>query len=269
MNTKAFGPKGFILISGLLLVSYCTTIQEGFRGIERKFGKQDNELLTPGLYFYNPIWTTIFELPLGTQNVEVQLSLPSKEGLNVQAEISILYSIKEKKIPDLLIEFGGDKFQENEKRVVVNVFRSAAADVSAQFLAKDMHTGKRSEIEKAIRDRMASVLGNRGFKIDKVLMKSIRLPEGLYNSIEMKLRAEQDAQRMVFILEQEKREAERRKIEAAGVRDAQKILSQGLSDEIIQLRSIEAFKELAKSPNTKIIITDGKTPMMISNPRGK
>ncbi len=269
MKASKTGHKSLILIALLFLSSYCTTIQEGYRGVERKFGKQDNKLLTPGLYFYNPIWTDIFELPLGTQNVEVKLSLPSKEGLNVQAEISILYAITAEKIPQLLIEFGGDKFAENEKQVVVNVFRSAAADVSAQFLAKDMHTGKRNEIEIAIRDRMASVLGSRGFEIDKVLMKSITLPPGLYNSIEMKLRAEQDAQRMVYVLQQEKREAERRKIEAAGVRDAQKILSEGLSDEIIQLRSIEAFKELAKSPNTKIIITDGKTPMMISNPRGK
>jgi prohibitin 1 len=245
----------------------CTTVDEGSRGIRRSFGIQDNELLTPGWHFYNPIWSDIYELSLGTKNVEVKLSLPSKEGLNIEADISILYSISAEKIPALLVEFGADDFEQNEKRVVGNVFRSAAADVSARFLAKDMHSGMRSRIEKEIRDRMRTVLADKGFLIDKVLMKSISLPPDLYKSIEMKLQAEQDAQRMVFVLEQERREAERRKIEASGVRDAQKILSQGLSKEIIQLRSIEAFKELAKSPNTKVIITDGKTPMMISNPR--
>ena len=110
-------------------------------------------------------------------------------------------------------------------------------------------------------------LSLRPFIIDRVLLKSIKLPAGLYAAIEEKLRAEQDAQRMEYVLQQERREAERRKVEAAGVRDSQKILSQGLNKEIIQLRSIEAFKELAKSPNAKVIITDGKAPLMIPDTR--
>jgi regulator of protease activity HflC (stomatin/prohibitin superfamily) len=126
-----------------------------------------------------------------------------------------------------------------------------------------MHSGKRSEIETEILKRMREVLEEKGFIFSQVLLKSIKLPPGLYASIEEKLRAEQDAQRMEYVLQQERREAERRKVEAAGVRDSQKILSQGLNKEIIQLRSIEAFRELAKSPNAKIIITDGKAPLMI------
>jgi len=96
-----------------------------------------------------------------------------------------------------------------------------------------------------------------------VLMKSIQLPEGLATSIEQKLQAEQDAMRMVFILQQEKLEAERKIIEATGTKDAQKILSEGLTDQIIKIRSIEAFVELSKSTNSKIIITDGKVPYLI------
>lgn len=255
--------KAAILVVAFLLVSACKTIQEGNRGVERKFGKQDNTLLQPGLYFYNPIWTEIIVLPLMINNLEVKLSLPSREGLNVEAEISILYQLQADKVPQLLVDFGGSDFHENEERVVINVFRSAAADVSAQFLAKDMHSGKRAEIEDAILGRMREILAPRGFNIEKVLMKSIKLPPGLYAAIEDKLRAEQDAQRMEYVLQQERREAERRKVEAEGVRDSQRILSQGLNKEIIQLRSIEAFRELAKSPNAKVIITDGKAPLMI------
>jgi regulator of protease activity HflC (stomatin/prohibitin superfamily) len=94
-------------------------------------------------------------------------------------------------------------------------------------------------------------------------MKSIQLPVGLSSSIEQKLQAEQDAMRMVFILEQEKLEAQRKIIEATGVKDAQKILSEGLTDQIIKIRSIEAFLELAKSANSKVIVTDGKVPFLV------
>ncbi len=251
------------LAGGLLLFSGCKTIQQGNLGVERNFGKQKNDVLGPGLYFYNPIWTDILVLPLTTENLEVSMSLPSKEGLNIEAEMSVLYRLKEDKVPSLLIEFGGYEFQQDERRIVLNVLRSAAADVSANFLAKDMHSGKRAEIEMEILKRMREVLEEKGFLFSQVLLKSIKLPPGLYASIEEKLRAEQDAQRMEYVLQQERREAERRKVEAAGVRDSQKILSQGLNKEIIQLRSIEAFRELAKSPNAKVIITDGKAPLMI------
>ncbi|PZV76066.1 hypothetical protein CLV31_12715 [Algoriphagus aquaeductus] len=96
-------------------------------------------------------------------------------------------------------------------------------------------------------------------------MKSIKLPEELSRAIERKLAAEQEAQQMEYVLDRERKEAERRKIEAEGTREAQKILAEGLVREIIELRSIEAFRELAKSPNTKIIITDGKTPYLINS----
>ncbi len=254
----------FLFLSALLA---CKTVQQGHLGVERKFGKQSREVLEPGLYFYNPIWTDIIVLPLTTENLEVTMSLPSKEGLNIDAEMSILYRLKGDKVPSLLVEFGGLQFQEDEQRIVLNVLRSAAADVSARFLAKDMHTGKRAEIEVEILKNMREVLEEKGFMFSRVLLKSIKLPPGLAASIEEKLRAEQDAQRMEYVLNQERQEAERRKIEAAGVRDSQKILSQGLNKEIIQLRSIEAFRELAKSPNAKVIITDGKAPLMIPDTR--
>jgi regulator of protease activity HflC (stomatin/prohibitin superfamily) len=108
------------------------------------------------------------------------------------------------------------------------------------------------------------ILNSQGIEIDAVLMKSIQLPQGLANSIEQKLQAEQDVMRMEFTLKQAKLEADRKIIEAKGTSDAQKIISEGLTNEIIKIRSIEAFTELSKSPNTKIIVTDGKTPFLIN-----
>jgi prohibitin 1 len=247
---------------GLILFQSCAfaVIQEGTVGVTRNFGKQSDTILEPGIHFYDIVSTTILRAPIRTTNIEVKLSLPSQEGLNVVSEISILYHLEKDQVPKLLAEVG----QTYEDTAIVSVFRSAAADVTSNFLAKDMHSGKRYEIEDKIQQRMNQILGKRGVLIETVLLKSITLPQGLSSSIEQKLQAEQDAERMKYVLKQEKLEAERRKIEAEGTRDAQRILSQGLSNEIIKLRSIEAFRELAKSPNAKIIITDGKTPYLIS-----
>ena len=121
----------------------------------------------------------------------------------------------------------------------------------------------RADIEKAILDKMAAALTPQGIIIESVLMKSIQLPMGLASSIEQKLQAEQDAMRMEFVLQQERLEADRIIIKAKGERDAQKIQAEGLTNEIIKLKSIEAFNELSKSPNSKIIVTDGKAPFLI------
>jgi regulator of protease activity HflC (stomatin/prohibitin superfamily) len=123
----------------------------------------------------------------------------------------------------------------------------------------------RSDIEKGIKDRMSVILNQRGIIIEAVLMKSIQLPPGLASSIEQKLQAEQDVMGMEFVLKQAKLEAERKIIEAKGTSDVQKRLSEGLTDEMIKLTSIEAFFELSKSPNSRVIITDGNTPMLIDN----
>ena len=140
-----------------------------------------------------------------------------------------------------------------------------SADVCAQFMAKDMHSGKRSEIELMIAEKMSDNLHERGIIIEAVLMKTISLPDGLYNSIEDRLEAEQDALRMQFILEQEKLEAERKIIEAEGSRDAQIILSEGLTPEILQLRSIEAFLELSKTEGARIIISGSEMPFVLGD----
>jgi regulator of protease activity HflC (stomatin/prohibitin superfamily) len=247
------------LIIAFFLISSCTVVRQGEVGVKRKFGKIDPDVYYAGLYAVNPLFAIMIKTPTRTENLELNLSLPSKEGLSIQSEISILYRIKEEMAPIIIEDIG----QHYIRNAILPVFRSAASDISANFMAKDMHSGKRRQIEIEIKERMTDVLGERGFIIEEVLMKSIELPRELSMAIERKLQSEQESLSMDFILEIERKEAERRRIEAEGNRDAQKILAEGLSDAIIQLRSIEAFKELAKSPNAKVIITDGKTPMLI------
>jgi regulator of protease activity HflC (stomatin/prohibitin superfamily) len=173
--------------------------------------------------------------------------------------ISILYRIEPSKAPFIIENIGL-----NYENVVINsVFRSAAADVCSRFYAKDMHSSQRAVIEKEITTQMAKLIEDRGLIVETVLLKNIQLPPGLARAVEEKLEAEQDAQRMEFLLDREKREAQRKMIEAQGIRDSQKIIAEGLSERIIEWQSIEAFRYVAKSNNAKLIITDGKTPMLI------
>lgn len=252
-----------LLIASFLLIGFssCRTLRQGEVGVKRTFGKIADRTIEPGLRIFNPFVTRMITVPVQTQNLEVNLDLPSKEGLNVQAEISILYHVKEDKATEVISQIGSSY----ERTVILPVFRAAAADVTARFMAKDMHTGNRLGIENEIRDKMRATLEERGFAIETVLMKSIQLPPGLYRAIEEKLEAEQEAQRMEFILQKERQEADRKKIEAQGIRDANKIISEGLTPQIIQYKTIEAYRELYKSPNAKVIIGNvgGDQPMII------
>lgn len=257
--------KKRIIISmaiAVIFLSSCAVIRPGEAGVKQTLGKFSNEVITQGTVLYNPLVSKVIKESTQTNNIKLVLSLPSKEGLSVYSEISILYRLEQNKIPSVLVNLGQDY-----ESVITSVFRSASSDICAQFFAKDMHSGMRSKIESEIKTKMDEILTTQadGIQLIAVLMKSIQLPAGLANSIERKLQAEQDAMRMEFILQQETLEAERKIIGAKGERDAQVILAEGLTDRIIKTRSIEAFTKLSQSPNTKIIITDGKTPFLISS----
>jgi regulator of protease activity HflC (stomatin/prohibitin superfamily) len=250
-----------VLILGLgIVLSSCSVIRPGEVGVKQKLGRLSEKVHYAGPVFYNPFVSKVVTLSIQTNNLELSLNLPSKEGLSINSQISILYKLNPDQVP-FIIKNLGLKYE----AIIGNVFRSASADVCAKYFAKDLHSGMRADIEQAIKEKMMETLKSQGIQIDAVLMKSIQLPPGLGASIELKLQAEQDVMRMEFTLRQAKLEAERKIIEAKGTSDAQKIISEGLTNEIIKIRSIEAFMELAKSPNSKVIITDGKTPFLINN----
>ena len=253
--------KLFVLVLGLAaIVSSCTVVRQGEVGVKRTIGKIQQKPLMEGARLFNPFVTTIIKLPTRTVNMEVRLPLPSKEGLTVQSEISILYRLDGQSAPSVIEKLGTNY----EQVVIIPVFRSAAADISSQYFAKDMHTGQRAVIEKDIKKLMESQLKDRGFTIESVLLKSIVLPTGLAKAIEEKLEAEQDAQRMEFTLNKERQEATRRIIEAEGIRNSQKIISEGLTPMLLQFKSIEAWLKLSTSPNSKVIITSNNQPFIIN-----
>ena len=256
-KTLLFGAIGIFLS-----LTSCAVVRPGQVGVKQTLGKFSDKINTEGIVFYNPLVSKVIKESTQTNNIKLLLRLPSKEGLSVNSEISILYRLNPNKLKSVLSNLG-----QNYESVITSVFRSAASDVCAQFYAKDMHSGMRADIESSIKDKMEQLLKKQAEGIDliAVLMKSIQLPQGLANSIERKLQAEQDALRMKFVIDQEKLEAERKIINAKGERDAQKVLSEGLTKEILEFKTIEAFKELSNSNNSKVIITDGKSPLLIDH----
>ena len=248
-------------VCALSSLTACATIRQDEIGVKTRFGRIASGPLQPGAQFVIPGVNSVLRVPARVVNREVRLEMPSKEGLNVAAEVSILYRAKTENIRQIL-ESSGIRYEDD---VIIPVFRSAAADVSARYMAKDMHSGTRTGIEQAIKTQMMETLAPRGFVVENVLLKSIRLPADLARAIEEKLEAEQRSEQMRFVLDRERQEAERRTIEAQGIRDAWAIIAQGLTPSIISYQSIEAFRELARSPNAKVIVTDGKAPMLLTN----
>jgi regulator of protease activity HflC (stomatin/prohibitin superfamily) len=274
------------LLIPLLSLSGCVRVMQDEVGVARRLGEIQDDVLYPGLSRINT-FTRVFYLPTRTVNLELTLGLPSKEGLSISSEISILYRINPELAPEILRSVGANY----EQALILPVFRSASADVCARYFAKDMHSAQRALIEEAIRQRMMEVVEARGFVIEAVLLKSITLPQGLARAIEQKLEAERSSQRMQFVLEQERQEAERRviaaeadrqivriqaegqrdaaliradaeaqatKIEAAGTQQANEMLRNSLDPRVLEFMRIEAFRELSRSANAKVIVTDGQ-----------
>jgi regulator of protease activity HflC (stomatin/prohibitin superfamily) len=254
-----------LLFVGLFSTS-CAVVRPGEVGIKQTLGKFSEEVKVQGTVLYKPLISRVIKQSTKTSNIKLILSLPSKEGLSVNSEISILYRLEANKVGSVLQNLGP-----NYESVITSVFRSAASDVCAKFFAKDMHSGMRANIEIEILKKMKVNIEKQvdGIDLIGVLLKRIQLPSGLASSIERKLQAEQDAMRLEFVLQQEKLEAERKIISAKGERDAQLIIAEGLTPEILKLKAIDAFRELAKSNNAKTIITDGKTPLIIGGDTAK
>jgi prohibitin 1 len=253
-----------LLATSILSLTNCTVVRQGEAGVKRTFGKYSDKVFTSGLKGYNPFTSTIIKVSTQTENIEVAVDIPSREGLTIRSEVSILYNVKLREVPDLLRNIGLNY----EETVILPVFRSAVADITSKYYAKDMHSGNRPEIEIAIRDLMMKTMKDKGIEVEAVLLKSIALPKSLAKAIEDKLEAEQQAQQMEFELLREQREAERKRIQAAGVRDANSIIAEGLTPSILQYKNIEAWLSLAQSPNAKVIITNGNTPAMVDPESG-
>jgi regulator of protease activity HflC (stomatin/prohibitin superfamily) len=243
-----FAIAGFIAI--ILLFSCVTRVGTGRVGVLTLFGKVDTgEVLHEGIHLINPLKTNN-EMSIQTQTIKESASVPSSEGLVMNLDTSLIYHLNPDKAAEVFQKIGGDY----EIKVVEPTLRSAIREATASHSANALYTGEREIVAKQINDQLTTQLNKLGLVVESVLLRDIQLPQTLKASIEAKQQAEQEALAMNFRLQKEKQEAERKRIEAAGIRDFQQIVAQGISPALLEWKGIEATELLSKSPNTKVVV---------------
>ncbi|MCH7517377.1 MAG: prohibitin family protein [Bacteroidetes bacterium] len=239
-----------IAVALVIALTQCwTIIPAGHTGVIDFLGNVSDETLKPGVSLVNPM-AKIEKMSIKTQELKEMMSVPSKEGLSVQLEISLLFKLNS----DMANEIYKTVGPEYAEIILVPQFRSVVRGVTARYEAKALYTASREKLAGEILDELGKLVGPRGITVEQAPLRQIQLPARLTQSIEEKLQAEQDAQRMAFILQKEEQEADRKRIEARGIADFQDIVSVNISNMLLKWKGIEATEKLASSPNTKVII---------------
>lgn len=245
---------GFIVLIIVLAFasSFWVVVEAGQTGVQSLFGKVRDKEFNSGFHLKNPL-VKVTKLNIRTQDYTMSvargegnrvgadaISALTKEGLSVDLDITVLYHLQEEKASDVYRDVGRDYGEV----IIRPQVRSVIREVIANYDAKDIYSEKREEAAQVILDRLSERLLPRGIEPEEVLLRHVALPENLANSIQEKLQAEQDAQRYDFLLEKEKKEAERKRLEAQGQRDAQAIINQSLSRNYLHYLYIQSLKEL-------------------------
>jgi regulator of protease activity HflC (stomatin/prohibitin superfamily) len=246
---RKFSPIG-IVIFGLLAFGQCfTVIPAGHVGVVDFFGVVSDNTLKSGINLVNPL-AKVVKFSVKTQEIKEDMDVPSKEGLTVGLEISVLFHLNPDKA-SLVYKTIGENYAQI---ILIPNFRSVCRGVTASYEAKALYTSEREQLAQLIKDELQKNVGPRGITIESTPLRKVILPEGLSKAIEAKLQAEQESQRMQFILQKEEQEAQRKRIEAKGIADFQDIVTRGISEPLLRWKGIEATEKLAQSPNTKIVI---------------
>lgn len=247
LKLVGFVVLGIVVVS--LLFSAVIRVDSGAVGVLTLFGRVTGEALPEGIHLVNPLKTN-HEISIRTQEIKETAGVPSSEGLVMNLDTSLIYHLNPDKAADVFQKIGPSYV---EVLVEPNL-RAAIREATASHTANALYTGEREMVAKQIFDQLANLLGQRGLIVESVLLRDIQLPATLKTSIEAKQQAEQESLAMSFRLQKEKQEAERKRIEAAGVRDFQQIVAQGISSQLLEWKGIEATETLAKSPNAKIVV---------------
>jgi regulator of protease activity HflC (stomatin/prohibitin superfamily) len=189
-------------------------------------------------------------MSIQTQTIKESASVPSSEGLVMNLDTSLIYHLNPDKAAEVFQRIGANY----ENVVVEPTLRASIRESTASHSANALYTGEREMVAKQIYDQLVGQLNQRGLIVESVLLRDIQLPQTLKASIEAKQQAEQEALAMNFRLQKEKQEAERKRIEAGGIRDFQQIVAQGISPALLEWKGIEATENLAKSGNAKVVV---------------
>jgi regulator of protease activity HflC (stomatin/prohibitin superfamily) len=258
-----FALIGFIVALLIALLQCWTVIPAGHTGVVDFLGTVSDFTLKPGVNLVNPM-ANIEKMSIKTQEIKEIMNVPSQEGLGVELEISLLFKLNSEKANEIYKTVGPNYVE----IILEPQFRSVVRGVTARYEAKALYTASREKLADEIVTELDKLVGPRGITIEQAPLRQIILPARLTQSIEEKLQAEQESQRMAFILEKEQQEAERKRIEAKGIADFQDIVSRGISSELLKWKGIEATEKLANSSNSKVIIIgSGKDglPVILGN----
>jgi regulator of protease activity HflC (stomatin/prohibitin superfamily) len=257
-NSIIAGVGLFLLV--LAGCSSCTTIKSGEVGIVSTFGRISPTPIYDGVHFLNPI-SSVTKAIVRTSVVQETASVVTgqNEGLTVGVDATLLYHITPQTAPEVYRNLGTGY----EASVVEPTFHSALREVMSNYVAADLYGAKRTTIQTQIDTTVREQLQARGFVVENVLLKNITLPESVQTSIQKKQQQQQESEAMTYVLQKATQEAERKRIEAQGIKDFQTIVSQGISEPLLRWKGIEATEQLAQSPNAKIVVIGGKDGLPI------
>jgi len=263
---------GFVFILLGILTSSIKQIDAGEVGVKVLFGSVQNDVMGSGLHFINPL-LDVRRLDVKTQNYTMSgvndegnksgddaIRVLTSDGLEVTIDLTVLYRVVGSDAPKLLRETGDDY----RDKIVRPITRTKIRDNAVYYQAVDLFGNKRDEFQQRIYKSIEETFKSRGLMLEQLLVRNITLPNSVKASIESKINAEQDAKKMEFVLLKEKQEAERKRVEAQGIADYQRIINTGLTDQQLQYEQIKAMKEIALSQNAKVIVMGkGNTPIII------
>jgi len=252
-NFRGAGSRFFRIVLAfvilLLLMWSTTSIPTGNVGVLTLFGRVTGETLNEGIHLINPL-KSVQKLSVQTQSVKESANVPSNEGLILALDTSLLFRLDKSKAAYVFQTVGANYAE----KIVEPTLRAAIRASTSAHSANALYTNARELVQQQIQDELTTQLAPRGVIVENVLLRDVQLPAMLKSSIEAKQQAEQDALRMSFILQKEKQEAERKRIEAQGIADFQKIVAQGISAQLLEWKGIEATEKLATSTNSKVVI---------------
>jgi regulator of protease activity HflC (stomatin/prohibitin superfamily) len=260
-----------LIIVGILSKSF-VQIEPGQIGVKTLFGKVQDDVLPSGLNFINPL-LEIRRMDVKTQNYTMSgihdegnkasddaIRVLTSDGLEVTIDLTVLYKLLPSDAPKIVRETGADYTD----KIVRPLTRTKIRDNAVYYDAISLYSTKRDEFQQRIFASIDGDFKKRGLVLEQLLVRNITLPQSVKTTIEQKINAEQDAQKMQFVLLKEKQEAERKRVEAQGISDYQRIINTGLTSQQLQYEQIKAYLELAKSPNSKVIVMGkGNTPVIL------
>ena len=238
-----------VVLAAILLMASTTSIPTGHVGVLTLFGRVTGQTLPEGIHLVNPL-KSVQKMSVQTQSVKESANVPSNEGLILALDTSLLFRLDKDKAA-YVYQTVGENYAE---KIVEPTLRAAIRASTSAHSANALYTNARELVQLQIQDELRAQLAPRGVIVENVLLRDVQLPAMLKGSIEAKQQAEQDALRMSFILQKEKQEAERKRIEAQGISDFQRIVATGISAQLLEWKGIEATEKLAASSNAKIVI---------------